>query len=294
MPTWRTVGRVVAAAVAVVASGCAAKAPPERAAAAPRTTLQTYVTQLRELALQARADRSAEAAARQNGDGGQAHTFRRAGEHYRAAGALSAAYGHYAAALAHDRRDASSYEGLARVWRDWGLPALGLPDAHRAVYFAPDSASAHNTVGTLLAALGRFDAADRAFARAAELDPVAAWAWSNRCYASFRQAALASAEAHCRQAIALDPSMSAARNNLALVYAAAGDLAAADRQFAASGDEASRVFNRGIVLSAARRYGEAARAFERAAMLRPNWTLATARARQAHRLAAAPDEQNLR
>jgi tetratricopeptide (TPR) repeat protein len=293
MRTWRAVGGAIA--VAVAAAGCAAKTPPARAAAAPTTTLQDYVTRLRDLAVEARAARPApRGAAQPAAVERQSHTFRRAGDGYRAAGALSAAYGHYAAAVEQDRRDASSYEGLARVWRDWGLPALGLPDAQRAVYFDPDSASAHNTVGTLFAALGRFDAAGRAFARAAALDPEAAWAWSNRCYASFRQSALDAAEAECRRAIALDPDLRAARNNLALVHAAAGDLAAADRQFAAAGDEASRHFNRGIVLSAARHYGEAARAFDRAAALRPNWTLAAARARQARRLAASPDEQDLR
>ena len=42
-----------------------------------------------------------------------------------------------------------------RVWRDWGLPALALGDAHRAIYYAPQSASARNTYGTVMQALGQ-------------------------------------------------------------------------------------------------------------------------------------------
>ena len=41
------------------------------------------------------------------------------------------------------------------LWRDWGLPELALGDAHRAVICRPDSASAYNTLGTVLAAMGQ-------------------------------------------------------------------------------------------------------------------------------------------
>ena len=58
---------------------------------------------------------------------------------------LDAAYRHFNRALALNPRDAAAYEGLARVWRDWGLPQLALGDAHRATFFAPQSASARNT-----------------------------------------------------------------------------------------------------------------------------------------------------
>ena len=56
---------------------------------------------------------------------------------------------------------------------------LGLGDAYRAVYYAPGSAAAHNTLGTLLAASGRWAAARVEFGRALALDPSAAYAAHN-------------------------------------------------------------------------------------------------------------------
>jgi hypothetical protein len=79
-------------------------------------------------------------------------------ERYRVLGILDMAYEHYLRASQIDRTDASAYEGLARTWRDWGFPQLGMADASRAVYYAPASASAHNTWGTMLAAVGRREA----------------------------------------------------------------------------------------------------------------------------------------
>ena len=76
-------------------------------------------------------------------------------ERYRERGVLDAAYRNFNRAIALNPRDAAAYEGLARVWRDWGLPELALGDAHRAVYYAPQSASARNTYGTIMQALGQ-------------------------------------------------------------------------------------------------------------------------------------------
>jgi len=74
-----------------------------------------------------------------------------------------------------------AYDARARIWRDWGFPQLGMPDADRAIYYAPRSAAAQNTQGTLLAALGRFDEAQRAFEKAIALDPEASFARTNLC-----------------------------------------------------------------------------------------------------------------
>ena len=83
---------------------------------------------------------------------------------------LDAAYRNFNRAIALNPRDAAAYEGLARVWRDWGLPALALGDAHRATYYAPQSASARNTYGTVMQALGRYDDARAAYELASRLD----------------------------------------------------------------------------------------------------------------------------
>lgn len=81
-------------------------------------------------------------------------------------------------------RDAALHEALARLWRDWGLPERGLRDAHLAVRYAPASAPAHNTLGTLLWAVADRVSAAQAFAEAVALDPGADYARRNLCLAS--------------------------------------------------------------------------------------------------------------
>jgi len=93
-----------------------------------------------------------------------------------------AAFDHLVAATRLDRQDAAAYDALARIWRDWGFPHLGMGDAARAVYYAPASAAAHNTRGTLLAAAGHWEAARHEFETALALDPRAAFAAANLCY----------------------------------------------------------------------------------------------------------------
>ena len=59
---------------------------------------------------------------------------------YVRAGILDHAYEHFASASRVEPREGAAWDGLARVWRDWGLPHLGLGDAYRAVSAAPRSA----------------------------------------------------------------------------------------------------------------------------------------------------------
>ena len=197
---------------------------------------------------------------------------RRVGDAYRRLRILDAAYTQYAGAVALDRRDAAAYEELARIWRDWNAPELALGDARRAIYYAPESASAYNTFGTVLIALGQTTNARRAFEQALTLDPRAAYAWTNLCYVSFQAGEVDDALARCRRAVDLEPRSNAAHNNLGLAYAAAGSLASADFEFSAAGDARARYFNLGIVLAAGGDHAAAARAFERAEALSPGWS----------------------
>jgi tetratricopeptide (TPR) repeat protein len=105
----------------------------------------------------------------------------RAGAVYLHLGIRDAAFDQYKAAIRLNPRDAAAYDALARLWRDWGWLSFALSDAYRAVYYAPRSAEAHNTLGTILAALGRRDQARVVFQRAAWLDPGATWAAMNLC-----------------------------------------------------------------------------------------------------------------
>jgi tetratricopeptide (TPR) repeat protein len=102
-------------------------------------------------------------------------------DEYRRLRILDAAFDHLSAATRLNPRDAAAYDARARIWRDWGFPQLGMGDSARAVFYAPRSAAAHNTRGTLLAAAGLKEEALREFEAALALDPDASFARVNWC-----------------------------------------------------------------------------------------------------------------
>ena len=183
-------------------------------------------------------------------------------------------------------RDAESFDLRARVYRDWGELDGALGDASRAIYFAPASASARNTLGTVLFVLGRNDEAEAAFEKALAFDPSAAWASSNLCYLALTQGDEARAVGHCERALASDPSLVSARNNLALTHAAAGRLDEAQREFAGAGSPAQAHYNVGIIHLARGDYGRAVESFDAALRESPKFDAAFIRAQEARRLAA--------
>lgn len=188
---------------------------------------------------------------------------------YARLGILDAAYDHYRRAVALEPRDATAHDGLARIWRDSGLPHLGLGDARRAVYFAPWSAEAHNTLGTLLHALGQRRLARQAYERSLALDPEAAYALNNLGYLALLDGDSSRAIELCRRAIVLDPSLSAARRNLALSYASADRLDLAERELLVADARPVAYYNLGIIGLARRDYPSALTAFETACDARP-------------------------
>ena len=179
---------------------------------------------------------------------------------------------------------------IARLWRDSGLPQLAVSDAHRAVFFAPDSPVVHNTLGTIFQALGRRALARSEYERALQLDGAAAYALNNLCYGWVLEGRVAKAIAACEHALRIDPALTAARNNLGLAHAVAGDAAAASANFARSGDRATERYNTGIVRLAERDFNGAIAAFESAHAARPTLAEAAARAQQA-RAAKARNEE---
>jgi tetratricopeptide (TPR) repeat protein len=169
---------------------------------------------------------------------------------------------------------------MARVWRDWGMHQFALGSAHRAAYYGSTSASAANTLGTVFAALGELGRARDAYQRAFSLDPGAAWALNNMCDAELRLGRLDEARARCEAALRIAPAFAAAHNNLGLVLAAAGDFAAAHRQFLAAGDRAAASYNLGMVHLAEGHYESAADAFVEAIRARPWFAAAKRRAHE--------------
>jgi Flp pilus assembly protein TadD len=193
-----------------------------------------------------------------------AETNRRVAEEYARLGVFDAAHRHYRVALVFDPRDAAAHDGLARLWRNARLPALALADAHRAVYYAPHSAEARNTLGTVLQALGQEREARNAYEIALAIQPDAAYALNNLGYLSLVNGDAVTAIRYCRQAIAADATLVPARHNLALSYAASGRMDLARVALRDAGPVARADYNEGVInLSLGERAGALA-AFEAA------------------------------
>ena len=298
----------VCVAAVVCATGCAARGVVRPAqTGAPATTategdsLETAMGKVRALSTRARplnpslrtveASDPALAAALLVAEAHPSGAARRAvGAAYARLGILDKAHEHLTAAVTIDPHDAAAWDGLARIWRDWGFPYLGLADAHRAVFFAPKSPVVHNTLGTLFQALGRRADARIHYERALQLDATAAYALNNLCYSWILDQRVTEAVGACRRALALQPNLEAARNNLALAYASGGDLEGAAGQFSGASQAGRAEYNMGIVLLARREYAEAAKAFEAAQARRSNFRAAQVRERQARVHAAAVRE----
>jgi tetratricopeptide (TPR) repeat protein len=293
---------------ALLAAGCAsartqppAVAPDAAAegvgAQAPAEALGPYIEATREISRRARPARpaaltverwSAElgAAIEQHAAAPTAENTVRLAQVYWRLGILDDAYENFNAAARLDARQGPAWDGLARIWRDWGSPGIALGHAYRAISASPTSAASQNTLGTILLALGKGPDARRRFGLALALDPGAAYARNNLCYAWLMAGEPDRAEPECREAVVIDPGMQAARNNLALARAQAGDLVGAAALFGVVSGEAAAQYNLGIVFLSKQQYAAAAAAFDRAAALQPTLTLASARARQARKHAA--------
>ena len=218
-----------------------------------------------------------------------AAAYRQAAREYRRVGVLDQAYEYFMRAVRLEPADSVSHENLARIWRDWGTPHLGLGDAYRAVHYAPESPSAANTLGTLLQAIGYVPEAKEWYGRALALDPQAWYALNNLCYAAIMTRELAIDT--CRAAVTAAPDASAPRNNLALAHAAAGDLDGAKKWFRRAGETAGAHYNYGITLMGHRDYAQAAEAFKKALELDPRHAQAAVRVRQAQQAAAEGQQQ---
>lgn len=303
--------RLVLCAVLLAAiSGCAlrrtensapASAGASGSAAFSRTSLEVFMAQVRQRSLEARSDqipaptieiRDSRLAAALMAATAQPspETYRGVAREYSRANVPDRASDYLYKALALDRRDWATYDAMARVWRDSGSLSLALGDAHRAVYFAPESPVARNTLGTVLQALGFRKQAREQYESALKLDPAASYALNNLCYGWILDGNGPKAARACEEALSLNPSLVAAHNNLGIVYAASGDLDGARTAFERSGDAAVVSYNLGIIYLARREYREAARAFAEAQRARPTKQVA-ARVRQALALSAAGGDE---
>jgi MSHA biogenesis protein MshN len=119
---------------------------------------------------------------------------------YRRLGIFDTAHDYLARSLTLNGPDPVVHDAMARLWRDWGQPGLGLSHAYQAVHLAPDWAVSQNTLGTLLFRLGhRADARER-FEAAVRIDRGAAYALENLCTVYQAEGRTRDAITACRQA----------------------------------------------------------------------------------------------
>jgi Flp pilus assembly protein TadD len=155
------------------------------------------------------------------------------------------------------------------------------------VFIAPRSASARNTLGTLLQSLRNMESARRAYEEASKLDAKAAYPWSNMCYLSLVTGKPDRALTECHVALRLGPADPTIRNNIALSYAAAGRPQEARAELLTNGSPADAAYNVGMLYLALGRYQLAEESFRAATDIRPNFSAAQTRRRQAAALRAA-------
>ena len=213
-----------------------------------------------------------------------AETHKAVGREYRRLGLLEQAFDQFGAATHLDRRDAEAYDARARIWRDWGFPGRGMGDAARAVYYAPQSASAHNTWGTLLAASGLLATRRSEFDRARALDPAAAYAVTNLVLCRLRRRRDQPARSPTAgRALDLDSGSVIAGNNLRSAWPRPGSWTP-PKNSSCSGDRMTGRYNAGLAYLAAGRFGEASAAFEAVSAGRIPWRSlrAFARTRRGH------------
>ncbi len=229
----------------------AAAQPMPPAVAEMDQSLATYIEKVNALSVRARPAARADVAPVETSDGelaaalatlagsATAERERAVADAYRRAGVPDLAMEHYGRAVRLDRKDAAAYDAMARIWRDWGFPHLGLGDAYRAIFYAPASPIPHNTLGTLLQALGQTQQARDSFERAVRLDPGAYYALNNLCYSFRVDNRPREAVAACERALALAPNLAQARENLAEARADQNDVGQPSRNDGA-GDRLSR------------------------------------------------------
>ena len=205
-------------------------------------------------------------------------------DRYYQMGVRDKALEYYSQSLRRDRTSVRGLDGTARVWRDWGQLDQALGSAHRAVYFAPASPEAWNTLGTIFQALDQNALAAAAYSRALSLDAKAVYARSNLCYLALAEGQTERAIEECLAAGRMDGAFKPALNNLALAYAVNGDRQLSSETFVAANGEAVGHYNTGLVLLARREYAAAVLEFEAAYRVDPSFDKAHARAREARLL----------
>jgi tetratricopeptide (TPR) repeat protein len=150
------------------------------------------------------------------------HVLYRTGLEQLRAGENRAAVRSFREVLRHDSGHADARRNLIRALLADGEHQAVLAETANALHHAPESAELHFLRGTALNALGCPIEARDALRSAIERNPNLAPAWLNLGNAHADLDDMEAAEAHCRRALALDPTGIEARVSLGFILTARG------------------------------------------------------------------------
>jgi tetratricopeptide (TPR) repeat protein len=190
----------------------------------------------------------------------------------------------YEKAIEFPSENPEYYEGMGRLWRDWGTPTSGISYLEKALDLRSSHPEAWNTLGTIYDQLGNFSEAQRCYLNALALNSELDFVYSNLCFSYLQTGEVQDAIYYGERAVQLNPNLIQARNNLGVAYGMADDFIRAIEQFKLIGDEAEAHNNLGVLLLKKQRNVEAMEEFKLAVRLKPFYKVAAQNYRTAQSL----------
>jgi tetratricopeptide (TPR) repeat protein len=184
------------------------------------------------------------------------------------------AYLEYEKAIEAAAENPTYYEGVGRLWRDWGTPESGISYLQKALELRPSYPEAWNTLGTIYDEIRDFSQAQHCYLKALALNSELDFVHSNLCFSYLQTGEIQEAVYQGERAIQLNPNLTQARNNLGVAYGMADDFVGAIEQFKLTGDEAEAHNNLGVLLLKKQRNIEAMEEFKLAVRLKPFYRVA--------------------
>ena len=184
--------------------------------------------------------------------------------HYLKEGLYYSAFELYEQIRSNGFEDATAELGLARIWDTWGHDSLAKRHAERALELDPKSAEALELLGKIHLHRNDLQAAVSAFLEALTLTPENPSLHSTLGSVFLKLGNSGEARGYLEEAVALDPALIEARNNLAEALARLGDYDGALHEFAAANPPAAAFNKLGLVYLADRKWEKARNAFKQA------------------------------
>ncbi len=184
--------------------------------------------------------------------------------HYLKEGLYYSAFELYEQIRSTGFEDATAERGLARIWDEWGHYSLAKQHAERALALDPQSAEALELLGKIHLHRNEPQAALSAFLEALARTPENPSLHSTIGSVLLKLGNSGEAREYLEEAVALDPALIEARNNLAEALARLGDDDGALHEFAVANPPAAAFNKLGLVYLADRKWEKAQNAFKQA------------------------------